>query len=443
MTTDLTNGSPTKLLWKFSLPLLLSVMFQQLYSIADSVIAGKFVGEDALAAVGASFPVTMIFIAVATGSNIGCSVIISRLFGAREYSRMKTAIFTSLISMFFLSAFLTLAGLIACNPILKLLRTPDNIFPDAVVFLRIYTGGLIFLLLYNICTGIFTSLGDSRTPLYFLLASSILNILLDLVLVINFSMGVAGVAWATFIAQGTASILSFVTVLFRVKSLPESGSYPKFSLTMLGQISQIALPSILQQSFISIGNILIQRLINNYGSSVIAGYSAAIKLNTFAITSFSTLANGVSSFTAQNIGARKIERVGYGFISAVIMCILVALPFLISFFGFGPFMMGIFLDASNATAISEGTRFLRIVSPFYAVIAIKLIADGVLRGSGAMKPFMIATFTDLILRVVLSYLLSLFFGSTGIWASWPVGWTVAAVLSVLFYKKGIWKKKLF
>jgi putative MATE family efflux protein len=355
---------------------------------------------------------------------------------------MKTAVFTSIISIIILSVLLTIAGLSACNPILILLRTPQNILPDAAVFLRIYSGGLIFLLLYNICTGIFTSLGDSKTPLYFLVASSLLNILLDLVFVIRFSMGVSGVAWATFIAQGIASLLALITIISRIKSLPESGYYNKFSFTMLGQIAGIAVPSILQQSFISIGNILVQRLINNYGSSVIAGYSAAIKLNTFAITSFTTLANGVSSFTAQNIGASRLERIHPGFKAAISMCTLVALPFIIAFFGFGTAMIGIFLDASNTKAILAGTRFLQIVSPFYIIISIKLIADGVLRGAGAMKPFMIATFTDLILRVVLSYLLSAFMGTTGIWLSWPIGWTSAAVLSFSFYIRGIWKKKL-
>lgn len=442
MTTDLTKGSPARLLWKFSIPLLLSVMFQQLYSIVDSVVAGKYVGEDALAAIGASFPVTMIFIAIATGSNIGCSVIISRLFGAKEYAGMKTAVFTSIISIIFLSVLLTLIGLLTCNPILTLLRTPENIRSDAAVFLRIYSGGLIFLLLYNICTGIFTSLGDSKTPLYFLVASSLLNILLDLLFVIGFSLGVSGVAWATFIAQGIASLLALFTIIMRIKSLPESGYYDKFSFTMLGQIAGIAVPSILQQSFISIGNILVQRLINNYGSSVIAGYSAAIKLNTFAITSFTTLANGVSSFTAQNIGARKLDRIKPGFKSAITMCAMVALPFIIAFSGFGTTMIGIFLDSSNTRAILAGTHFLQIVSPFYIIISIKLIADGVLRGAGAMKPFMIATFTDLILRVILSYLLSVFLDTTGIWLSWPIGWTCAAALSFSFYIKGIWKKKL-
>ena len=442
MITDLTNGSPGKLLWKFSIPLLLSVMFQQLYSIVDSIVAGQYIGEDALAAIGASYPITMIFIAIATGSNIGCSVVISMLFGGKEYAKMKTAIFTSLISIFFISLFLTIVGLLCCNPMLRLLDTPANIFSDASVFLRIYTGGLIFLLLYNICTGIFTSLGDSRTPFYFLLASSLLNILLDLIFVIRFSMGVNGVAWATFTAQGIASVFSLITILRRLRSLPETKEYPRFSFSMLYRISKIAVPSILQQSFISFGNILIQKLINNYGSSVIAGYSAAIKLNTFAITSFTTLANGVSSFTAQNLGAGKLERINKGFKAAIFMCILVAVPFVTAYFGFGPGMMGLFLESSNGKAIAEGTNFLRITAPFYIIISIKLIADGVLRGSGSMRPFMIATFTDLILRVVISYILSNFLGTIGIWLSWPIGWTIAAALSLRFYTQGIWKKMI-
>ena len=440
MITDLTKGPPSKLVWNFSIPLLISVMFQQLYNIVDSIVAGRFINENALASVGASYPITMIFIAIATGCNIGCSVIISRLFGGKEYAKMKTAVYTSLISIFILSIFLTIVGFMACNPMLRLLNTPENILSDADLYLRIYIGGLLFLLSYNIFTGIFTSLGDSRTPLYLLLSSSLLNIVLCLVFVINFGMGVAGVAWATFIAQGIASILSFIMVIARLKLVRTTESYPKFSFAMLGRISTIAIPSILQQSFISVGNLFIQGLINSYGSSVIAGYSAAMKLNTFAITSFATLANGVSGFTSQNIGAGKLDRVSKGFKSGLTMCLCVAIPFSVAYFGFGSKMMGIFLDSSNSEAISVGNQFLRIVSPFYVITSIKLIADGVLRGAGAMVSFMIATLADLLLRVVLAFVLSNYFEATGIWYSWPIGWVVGVILSFGFYASGVWKK---
>ena len=440
MIKDMTEGKPSRILWAFSIPMLISVMFQQIYNIADSMIAGKFVGEGALAAVGASYPITMIFMAIAMGCNIGCSVVISQLFGARKYGEMKTAITTTFFSCGALSILLTLLGLLFCHPMLEMIRTPDNIFSDAALYLNIYIGGLAFLFLYNICTGIFTALGDSRTPLYFLIGSSIGNIILDLVFVIFLKMGVAGVAWATFTAQGISCILSAVTLTSRVRSVRTQEKPALFSLAMLGKISWIAVPSILQQSFISVGNIFIQFLVNGFGSAAIAGYSAAVKLNTFSITSITTLANGLSSFTAQNIGAGKLERVRKGFRSSIVMLACVVLPFFIAYFFFDEHMLMLFMNKESDVAIGIGREFLRIVSPFYIIVGFKLMADGVLRGAGSMKCFMIATFTDLLLRVILAFAFSGSFGTTGIWMAWPVGWSLAAVLSVAFYMKGVWKE---
>lgn len=443
MITNMTEGSPSKILWKFTIPMLLSVVFQQLYNIVDSIIAGKYIGEQALAAVGGSYPVTMIFMAVATGSNIGCSVVVSQLFGANEKKDMKTAISTSIISVISISVLLTVLGLTFCDSIITLLNTPQEIFVDSSEYLRVYICGLFFLFLYNICTGVFTALGDSKTPLIFLIISSVGNIVLDLVFVINFGLGVAGVAWATFIAQGVSSILAFIVLFFRLRKIKINEKHSYFCFDMLKRISKIAIPSILQQSFISVGNLLIQGLINSYGCVVMAGYSAAIKLNTFAITSFSTLANGISSFTAQNIGAAKFDRIKKGFRSGLFMAASVALVFVCAFTFFSSDMISIFLNKKdlNHDVIKVGTDFLRIVSPFYLVIILKLIADGVLRGAGAMKAFMIATFSDLIIRVVLSFVFAKMFGSTGIWWSWPVGWVIATVMSYMFYKKDVWKNK--
>lgn len=439
MITDLTKGNTRKLLWTFTIPMLISVMFQQIYNIADSMIAGKFVGEDALAAIGASYPITMIFMAVAIGCNIGCSVVISQLFGGKKYHDMKTAISTTFVSCTTLSIVLTILGLISCRTLIRWINTPVDIFEDAALYLKIYIAGLIFLFLYNICTGIFSALGDSKTPLYFLIASSIGNIILDLVFVIVFDWKVAGVAWATFIAQGISCILSILVLYRRVKSIKTNEKTILFSKKMLGRISAIAIPSILQQSFISIGNIFIQGLVNGYGSSVIAGYSAAIKLNTFAITSLTTLGNGVSSFTAQNIGAGKSDRIKEGFRTGLFLAFSVVVPFFLALFFFQQPLVALFMKEGSEEARMVGCEFLKIVSPFYFVISIKLIADGVLRGAGAMKYFMVATFTDLILRVVLAFILSPIFGARGIWLSWPIGWVVAMLLSFVFYKSGKWK----
>lgn len=432
MNKDLTVGKPEQVLWKFSLPLFVSVIFQQLYNIADSIIAGKFAGEDALAAVGASYPITMIFMAIALGSNIGCSIVVSRLFGAKDYKNMKTAISTSIIAALILSVVLTLGGIIGSIGMLKLLKTPDNIMKDGALYLRIYIGGFAFVCLYNIATGIFQALGDSQTPLFLLIGSSVGNILLDLLFVAVFHWGVGGVAWATFIAQGIACVFSLYILSRRIKGIKVDGSVPVFSGGMLKQIGYLAIPSILQQSFVSVGNLFIQGLVNSYGSSVIAGYSAAVKLNTIVTMSFTTLGNGVSSFTAQNCGAGKTERVKKGCFAGCVMAIIVTIPFFAAYFFFGSTMINLFMDSDESiTAINTGVTFLRIVSPFYAVVAIKLILDGMYRGMGKMGIFMTMTFTDLIVRVILAYIFSPIYGSKGIWMSWPVGWCASLILYLI------------
>ena len=433
MIKDLTEGNPSKVLIDFSLPMFISAVFQQFYNMADSIIAGRFAGEAALAAVGASYPVTMVFMAIAMGSNIGCSVVISQLFGAREYGKVKTAVSTTVIASTIISIVLSAIGILASNFIMNIINTPSNIFNDSKLYFNIYMLGFIFLFLYNICTGIFTAMGDSKTPLYFLIMSSVGNIILDLVFVIVFNMGVAGVGWATFIAQGISSLLAFAVLLKRVHGI-KSGTYKKFSIRMLGHISRIAIPSILQQSFVSVGNLFIQSRVNSFGSDVIAGYSAAIKLNTFAITSFSTLGNAMSSYTAQNTGARKLLRIPEGLKAGIVMLIVVSLPFFIAYFVFPNTMMNIFVKSSEAGIIDVGRIFLKIVTPFYFVISAKLTFDGILRGAGRMRAFMASTFTDLLLRVILAYVFSYALNSeVGIWLSWPVGWTIAAVISAVFY----------
>lgn len=443
MVKDLTEGQVKKVLWQFTLPMFISVIFQQLYNIADSIIVGNFSagGENALAAVGASYPITMIFMCIAMGCNTGCSVVISQLFGAKKYKEMKTAVSTTLLASLGLSLILTILGVACSRNMLIMLQTPNNILKDASLYLQVYTGGFAFVFFYNVVTGIFTALGDSKTPLYFLIGSSVGNVVLDWTFVALFHWDVAGVAWATFICQGVASVLALLTLKKRVKAIESKGTPEIFSMDMLKRISIIAIPSVLQQSFVSVGNIFIQRLINGYGSPVIAGYSAAIKVNTFVITCFGTLGTALSNFTAQNIGAGKNERVKNGLKEGWLMGFCIGVPgFLLCFFG-GEFLIHLFIKEETALALSTGKMFLRIVSPFFVVVAMKLITDGVLRGSGAMKSFMVSTFSDLILRVTLAYVLSVPFGTTGIWMSWPVGWTIGTILSLAFYKAGVWKIK--
>lgn len=438
MATDLTAGKPDRVLWKYSLPLFGSIVFQQLYNIADSVVAGRFIGENALAAVGNSYEVTLIYLAFAFGLNIGVSVVAARLFGAKRIAELKTAVSTAFVLSIAVCASLMLLGFLFSPALLKLIQTPAEIFNDTLLYLNIYTGGLMFLFLYNISTGIFASLGDSRTPFLFLAVSSVANILLDILFVAAFGMGVAGVAWATFLCQGVSCGLAVLALLRHIGGMRTEQKPKLFSRGILCNIIKIALPSTLQQSFISVGNIAIQSIINGFGTSAIAGYAAAIKFNNFAVTSFSTLGNGVSNFTAQNMGANLPGHVRAGYRAALKMMAAIVTLFAATYLGFGPRVIQLFLNAENAAALEIGAQFLRIVSPFYYVVAVKLACDGVLRGAGRMNEFMIDTLADLALRVALSFALAAPFGITGVWWSWPIGWTIATVLSLLFYRRGKW-----
>lgn len=441
MNKDLTVGKPQTVLWKFCLPLFASVIFQQLYNIADSFVAGKFIGEDALAAVGNSYEITLIFIAFGFGCNIGCSVIVSRLFGAKQYKELKTAVYTTLIASGMLCVTLMLLGLALGQPLLHLINTPENVFTDSWLYLEVYIWGLPFVLFYNIANGIFSAFGDSKTPFVFLACSSTANIGMDILFVTAFDMGVAGVAWATFICQGISCILAVLFVFRRFSKIGTEGKIPVFSLKLLKDISVIAVPSILQQSFISVGNIIIQGIINGFGPGVMAGYAASVKLNNLVITSLTTLGNGISNFTSQNLGAKKNERIKEGFLAGVKLVWLICIPLVILYLFAGKYLVYLFLDTPSEAALETGIVFLRILSPFYFVVALKLVSDGVLRGAAMMKKFMVATFTDLILRVLLAWLLSIPFASTGIWLAWPIGWTIAAVMSYFFYRSHKWDAK--
>ena len=442
MNKDLTVGKSSTVLWQFCLPLFGSIIFQQLYNIADSFVAGKFVGENALAAVGNSYEVTLIFIAFAFGCNIGCSVIVSQLFGAKEYKDLKTAVYTTLISGGVLCVLLMAVGIIFCTDLLTLINTPEAVMADSKLYLDIYIFGLPFVFFYNIATGIFSALGDSKTPFIFLVCSSLSNIGVDILFVTAFNMGVSGVAWATFICQGVSCVLAMLFVFRRLATIKTQEKPAVFSWNLFKRIAVVAVPSILQQSFISVGNIIIQGIINNFGASVMAGYSASIKLNNLVITSLTTLGNGISNFTAQNLGAGKLKRVSEGFRAGLKLVWLLCVPLTLLYLFAGKYLVYVFMDNPTGTAMDVGVEILRILSPFYFVVSAKLAADGVLRGAGMMKKFMIATFTDLILRVVLAEVLSRIqeLGATGIWLAWPIGWTIAMVISILFYRTGSWRK---
>ncbi len=392
---------PLKALFIFSLPMVLGNFFQQLYNTVDSAIVGRYVSEQALAAVGASYALTTVFISIAIGGGVGASVVISRYFGAHEYDKMKQAIYTAFIAFFLLSAILGLFGFVASHQIMSWLKTPADSLAMADTYLQIYFLGLPFLFMYNIIAATFNALGKSRYPLVFLIFSSLLNIGLDLYMVRNLGMGVAGAAWATLIAQGLSAVLSFAVFHNRLKKVGSAPSY--YSGKVLHKMTKVALPSILQQSIVSIGMMLVQSVVNSFGSAALAGFSAAMRIQYVCTVPMNAIGNAMSPYTGQNMGANKLERVKEGYHSANKLVIFYAIIiFLVLETCNEPIIRFFLNDKASPVALATGTSFLKFVGQFIVIIGLKMAVDGVLRGAGDMKIFTIANLSNLGVRVLIS-----------------------------------------
>ena len=369
MVKNLTEGKPLNLLFFFALPMVAGNLFQQLYNMVDTAVVGKFVGEDAVAAVGSSFPIVFLSVAVASGLSMGCNVVVSQLFGARRIHEMKTTISTAIISLSVLGLIIMALGTVFAGPLLQLLGTDPDIMDDSRLYLRIYFGGAVFLFLYNTLNGIYNAQGDSKTPLIFLMISSLTNIVLDLLFVIQFNMGVAGVAWATLIAQGMCAIASLVVMFQRMKKLPceperANMKIPLFHMTAVKRIAQIGLPSMLQQSLVSLSMMMMQGLVNSFGKVLVAGYTAATKIDTLAMLPNMNFSNAMSSYTAQNIGAGKYDRVKEGLKACLFMVVVFSLVITVIIFLFGSQLLSLFLDPGDTSgAMGYGLAYMRTLHP--------------------------------------------------------------------------------
>ena len=438
----LIHKPPVSALLIFALPMMLGNFFQQAYTMADSVIVGRFVGEDALAAVGASYSFTNVFISIAIGGGVGASVITSQTFGRRDYPRMKRSVSTALLAFLAISIALGGVGLLFSRQIMVLLNTPQNILADATTYLNIYFIGLPFLFMYNVLSSMFNALGKSRIPLYLLIFSSLLNIGLDIWMVGPLQMGVAGAAWATLIAQGISAVLSFSIFLRELKTYPGKLEGRFFDLRELQNIGRVALPSILQQSTVSIGMMLVQSVVNSFGSQMLAGYSAAMRIESICIVPMSAMGNAISSYTAQNIGAGKEDRVksGYRVSYGIIFAIAAAICLVVQLLA-RP-LISLFLEAPSAAAFDTGIACVRFMGWFYVLIGLKMISDGVLRGAGDMTMFTVANLVNLGLRVILAVTLAPRFGIQFVWMAVPAGWLINYLISFFEYRTGKWKKAL-
>lgn len=439
---DLINGKPGRSMFLFALPMIIGNLFQQFYNLADSVIVGNLVGEDALAAVGASYSFTTVFIMVAIGSGMGASVLVSQYLGAKKYGEMKTAVYTFLIAFGVLSIVLALFGFLFNPAILRALKTPENIFGDAVLYLQIYFAGLPFMFMYNILSANFNALGKSQIPLMLLIFSSVLNIGLDLWMVAGFGLGVAGVAIATVIAQGVSSVISFGVLMRILREYRTSGEVRKFDFVMFKSGIRIAVPSMIQQSIVSVGMLLTQSAVNRFGSSAVAGYSAGMRLESVCIVPMIATGNAMSTFTAQNLGAKNPDRVKEGYRAAFRIIIgFGAGLVLVSQLFCGPIVSMFVKESGAPIAFATGTAYFRFVGWFFAFLGFKAVTDGVLRGAGDVKVYMIANLVNLGIRVSVAQLGSPIFGIQVIWYAVPLGWAVNFTISYLWYRTENWKKK--
>lgn len=442
MAKDLTNGKPLKVILLFALPMIIGNIFQQLYNIVDTAVVGKYVSDTALAGVGSTASMVFLIVQVAMGASVGCSVVISQLYGAKRLSDTKSATYTTMLSMGAMGLFFTVVGTLLLDPILSMLSTPADIYDIAREYLQIYFYSCIPMLLYNGIASAFNALGESKLPLFFLIFSSLVNVGLDLLFVISFDMGVAGVAWATFIAQTLACLLSFSVLVIRIRKIQGEGKAKIFDKVIFKKMVTIAFPSMLQQSVISIGHIFVQSLVNSYGAAVIAGFTAASKVESLLTSTFVNIGNALSSYTAQNIGCHKTERIKEGFnISLVMIFALSVVMILVSLF-LPEQLLSIFVNAdASAEVIAVGKQYINIVGFTYVFAGIMVIANGVLRGAGDVKIVVICSLCNIIVRVGGAYLFAGIWGSAAIWWAVPMGWLVGTIISSVRYSRGKWKTK--
>ena len=438
---NLTQGNPAGSLLRFAFPLILGNLFQQFYNMADSMIVGNFVSEDALAAVGASYALTTVFIMIAIGGGNGAAVLTSQYLGAGRYQKMKTSISTSLITFLGMSIALGLAGLFCNHWILTLLRTPENVLAQAELYLGIYFMGLPFLFMYNVLASIFHALGDSRTPLGLLIFSSVLNVILDILSVTKLGMEVDGVAIATVAAQGISACISFVLLMRKLKGYEEKGCR-LFDRQMLITGTKIAVPTILQQSIVSIGMLLVQSVVNDFGSAALAGYSAGSRIESICVVPMIGTGNAVATFTAQNIGAGQLDRVREGYRASYRIIAVFGVVIAVILTAFNRQIIAAFLgDEPSGQAMATGMGYLSFIAFFMVILGAKACSDGVLRGAGDVLVFTAANLVNLAIRVTAAFTLAPVVGVAAVWYAVPIGWTVNYLISFIRYLSGQWKSK--
>ncbi len=436
---DLTTGSEGRLIFNFAAPMLLGNVFQQLFNIVDSIVVGNFIGKEALAAVGAAFPVLFILISLIIGLVMGTTVVIAQYFGAKDMVKVKLAIDTMYISTFIASLILTILGFIICEPLLRLLKLPEELMQPTLQYLHILIAGMVLMFGYNGTSAALRGLGDSRTPLYFLIIATVLNIILDLVFVAWLKTGIAGAAFATVISNGIAFMLGALYLNKTHKIINVKINSFKFDMEIFRQSFRIGMPNGIQNTFVALSVLALMGIVNLYGTNVIAAFSVAGRLDAIATVPAMSFAQAISAFTGQNIGASKYDRVKTGLASTLKMMTLVTVFTTAFIILMGKYLISLF--TSDHEVIRLGAQYLTIVSSFYILFTLMFIYGGVMRGAGdSMMPMLITLMSLWVIRIPFAWLISEQIGVTGIWWSIPASWLVGYILSYLYYKTGKWKK---
>nr|WP_207712544.1 MATE family efflux transporter [Clostridioides difficile] len=422
------------------MPMLIGSLFQQLYNTADSIIVGRFIGKEAMAAVSGANPIMFLLVAALMGVSLGFSILVSQFYGSGDLKKVKATIDTTYILLFIGSILISILGIVFGGPMLKLMNTPESVFAQSKLYLTIIFSGILFSAGYNSVSAILRGLGDSVTPLYFLIIATILNIVLDLTFIVVLRMGVDGVALATIMAQAVSFIISIIylnkkheVLKFKIKGIVYDNKIFKDGL-------RLGLPSGVQQMLFSIGNMALQFLVNSYGTSAMAAFGAGLRIENFISLPIMNLGSAVSTFVAQNIGAGENERVKKGIRESIKMTLVLAVTVIALILLFRENLIALF--NTDKDVIKIGSSYLFIIGPFFLFIGTSFVLSSAMKGAGDSMFALISSIVSLWLgRLPASYMLSKFFGTDGIWMGIPFGWTLGLIVTVIYYKKGHWKTK--
>ena len=440
-TLDLTKGSIVKAIILFSIPLLIGNLFQQLYNAVDSYVVGNYVGTDALAAVGASTPVINMLIGFFMGISTGAGVVIAQYYGGDDIKKMRIAIHNSLALTIVMGIILTIIGLVFTDPLLHAIGVPQEVFSQASLYLSIYFWGLIFMMIYNMGSGILRSVGDSKRPLYFLIFSSIINIILDFLFVKTFHFGVAGAGYATLIAQAVSAIFIMFVLMKTKENYQVVFKEIGFDRDILKRIIKIGLPTGFQQSIVSLSNVIVQSYINVYGASVIAGYSVTVKIDGFVNLPLQAFNMAITTFVGQNIGAKQYDRVKKGAYMTTFLAMLTIGTFVIIMYIFGRDFIALF---NSEKEVIEAGRLMQLVFlPFYIFLPINQVINGVLRGAGrSTVPMYVMIFSFVVLRqLYLFFITKVTSDIAYVFFGWPLTWIVCSVIFLVYFFKVDWLQK--